>query len=405
MPGPLEGVRVVELGVWVAGPAAAGVLGDWGADVVKIEPLTGDPARTFQRMLGGDMPNNPVFELDNRSKKGIALDISAPDGLAVALDLLRDADVFVTNVRVESLERAGLGYDAVRAVNPRIIYGQITGYGLEGPDANRAGYDIAAFWARAGIAHLLTPEGGDLPFQRGGMGDHSTGVTFAGAICAALFRRERAGEGQMVSSSLLRQGVYTVGFDLNMALGWGQYPNVGRRTEMMNPTVNNYTAGDGRRFWIVGLEGQRHWPPLARVVGHPEWIEDERFHTPLQRAINHQELIALLDDVFATKPLAEWETIFATEPDMFWSPVNSPEEILNDPQLTAAGGLVEVPDEYGTTTMIASPADFHGTPWAPRWIAPKLGEHTIEILKSIGRTDDQIAALETAGVVGTFSEE
>lgn len=405
MPGPLEGINVVELGVWVAGPAAAGVLGDWGADVVKVEPLSGDPARTFQRMLGGDLPNNPVFELDNRNKKSIALDYSTPAGLAIMYDLLRRADVFVTNVRVDALERAGLGYDRVREVNPRLVYGQITGYGLSGPDANRAGFDIAAFWARSGIAHLLTPEGGDLPFQRGGMGDHSTGVTFAGAVSAALFRRERSGEGQMVSSSLLRQGVYTVGFDLNMALGWGQYPAIGRRTSMMNPSVNNYTARDGRRFWIVGLEGDRHWPPLARCVGRPEWIDDPRFATALQRAINHRELIAALDEVFATKDLDDWADAFAAEPDMFWSPVCSPEEILNDPQLAAAGGLVEVPDEYGTTTMIASPADFHGTPWQPRWVAPRLGEHTDEILHAIGRTAADADELVATGVVGRFSED
>jgi len=405
MSGPLHGVKVVELGVWVAGPAAAGVLGDWGADVIKIEPLSGDPARTFQRMFGGDMPNNPVFELDNRNKRGIALDISTPEGREIALELLDQADVFVTNVRVDALKRAGLDYDTVSARNPRLVYGQITGYGLEGPDANRPGYDIAAFWARSGIAHMLTPEGGALPFQRGGMGDHTTGVTFAGAISAALYQRERSGLGQMVSSSLLRQGVYTIGFDLNMMLGWGQHPMIGQRTQMMNPSVTNYQAGDGKWFWVVGLEGERHWPPLARVAGHPEWITDERFVTPLQRAINHKELIALLDEAFSGKSLAEWADIFATEPDMFWSPVNSAEEVLADPQLQHAGGLIEVPDEYGTTTMIASPADFHGTPGEPRWIAPKLGEHTAEVLRELGRSDAVIEELFARQIAAKFVEE
>ena len=245
-------------------------------------------------------------------------------------------------IMVDALKRAGLDHDTVSARNPRLVYGQITGYGLEGPDANRPGYDIAAFWARSGIAHMLTPDGGALPFQRGGMGDHTTGVTFAGAISAALYQRERSGLGQMVSSSLLRQGVYTIGFDLNMMLGWGQHPMIGQRTQMMNPSVNNYQAGDGKWFWVVGLEGERHWPPLARVAGHPEWITDERFVTPLQRAINHKELIALLDEAFSGKSLDEWADIFATEPDMFWSPVNSAEEVLADPQLRHAGGLIEV---------------------------------------------------------------
>jgi crotonobetainyl-CoA:carnitine CoA-transferase CaiB-like acyl-CoA transferase len=285
------------------------------------------------------------------------------------------------------------------------VYGQITGYGLEGPDANRPGYDIAAFWARSGIAHMLTPEGGALPFQRGGMGDHTTGVTFAGAISAALYQRERSGLGQMVSSSLLRQGVYTIGFDLNMMLGWGQHPMIGQRTQMMNPSVNNYQAGDGKWFWVVGLEGERHWPPLARVAGHPEWITDERFVTPLQRAINHKELIALLDEAFSGKSLDEWADIFATEPDMFWSPVNSAEEVLADPQLQHAGGLIEVPDEYGTTTMIASPADFHGTPGEPRWIAPKLGEHTADVLRELGRSDAVIEDLFARQVAAQFVEE
>ncbi|MCU1396632.1 MAG: fldA 4 [Ilumatobacteraceae bacterium] len=399
MAGPLDGVRVVELGVWVAGPAAAGILADWGADVVKIEPPRGDPARSFQRMLGGDMPNNPVFELDNRSKRSIVIDIAVEEGREVALDLLDTADVFVTNIRADALARIGLDPTTLLARNPRLVYGHISGYGLEGPDANRAAYDIAAFWARSGIANLLKPPGGALPFQRGGMGDHSIGVSFAGAISAALFSRERTGEGQLVSSSLLRQGVYTIGFDLNMVLGWGLHPSIGTRETMGNVAINNYSAGDRRQFWVVGLEGDRHWPPLARCVGHPEWIDDPRFATARDRAVNAAELISMLDAEFAKRPLDEWSTIFETEVDMFWAPVQTPEEVVNDPQLRHAGGLVEVPDEYGTTTMIASPSDFHGTPWAPRWIAPRLGEHTAQILGEIGRTDEQISALVASGAI------
>ena len=399
MPGPMDGVRVVELGVWVAGPAAGGILADWGADVVKIEPPAGDPARTFQRMLGGDMPNNPVFELDNRSKRSVVIDLQTDEGRALALELIDGADVFVTNIRAAALARIGLDHDTLLARNPRLVYAIITGYGLEGPDADRAAYDIAAFWARSGIAHMLTPPGANPPFQRGGMGDHSVGISCAGAISAALFSREKTGQGQLVSTSLLRQGVYTIGFDLNMTLGWGLNATIGTREAMGNPAINNYQAGDGRRFWIVGLEGERHWPPLARAVGHPEWLTDERFSTPMGRAQNARELIALLDAAFATKPLAEWAEIFETEPDFFWAPLNGPDDILADPQLRHAGGLVEVPDEFGTTTMISSPADFHGTPWAPRWVAPKLGEHTHAVLGELGRSADDIAALEAAGAV------
>jgi crotonobetainyl-CoA:carnitine CoA-transferase CaiB-like acyl-CoA transferase len=398
MPGPLEGVKVVEIGVWVAGPASGGVLADWGADVIKIEPPAGDPARSFQTMLGGDMPNNPIFELDNRSKRSVVLDLGTPEGKALALELIDEADVFLTNIRLGALERLGLDHQTLLARNPRLIYSIITGYGLDGPDAHRAAYDIAAFWARSGIASLLTPPGADPPFQRGGMGDHSVGLSNAGAVSAALFSRERTGAGQLVSTSLLRQGVYTIGFDLNMVLGWGLTTSVGTREALGNPAINNYRASDDRRFWIVGLEGARHWPPLARVVGHPEWLEGHLYSTPAGRAQNARALIAEIDAVFATKTLDEWETIFATEPDFFWAPINGPAEILADPQLRFAGGLVEVPDPFGTTTMIASPSDFGGTPWAPRWIAPRLGEHTESVLRELGKTSEEITALTTAGV-------
>lgn len=399
--GPLQGVKVVEIGVWVAGPAAGGILADWGAAVVKIEPPTGDPARTFRRMLGGDLPTNPVFELDNRSKRSVAIDLSTEQGRALALQLVDGADVFLTNIRLSALERAGLGPDELRARNPRLVYAIVSGYGITGPEADRPAYDIAAFWARSGLASALTPPGGDLPFQRGGMGDHSAGVTAAGMVSAALYARERTGQGDLVSTSLLRQGAYTIGFDVNISLMWGLPVRVGTRQTMGNPCINNYTAGDGRRFWIVGLEGERHWPPLARVVGHPEWLEDPRYRDPRDRFANAAGLIAELDAIFATRTLAEWAETFAAEPDFFWSPVQSIDDLLADEQFAAGGGLVEVPDEGGTMTMVATPADFRERPARPRFRAPRLAEHSLEVLAELGYDDRAVAELVGSGAVYT----
>ncbi|WP_396932349.1 CaiB/BaiF CoA transferase family protein [Mycolicibacterium sp.] len=380
MAGPLEGIKVVELGVWVAGPAAGGILADWGADVVKIEPPTGDPGRMFGRMLGLDDDANPPFEMDNRSKRSIVLDLTTDGGLATARQLLAAADVFVTNVRPDALARLDLDYEKVAALNPALVYGLITGYGETGPEANRPAYDVAAFWARSGVADLLTRPGDSPPFQRGGMGDHMTGMTLAAAINAALVARARTGEGQLVTTSLYRQGAYTVSFDLNTFLQTGRPIAIGQRETMFNPCMNNYLTADGRRLWIVGLEADRHWPSLCRAVGCPEWLSDNRFTTARDRAINSRELIATLDEIFATKTLAEWADTFDNEPDLFWSPVNSMEDVLGDEQFHAAGGLVDVPDGG---PMIATPADFHGTPWAPRSAAPKLGEHTDEVLAEL----------------------
>lgn len=383
MAGPLEGVRVVELGVWVAGPAAAGILADWGADVVKIEPPTGDPGRLFGKMLGVDGDVSPPFEMDNRGKRSIVLDMTTADGRATARELIRGADVFVTNVRPGALARMGLDFAEVTAHNPRLVYGLITGYGESGPDADRAAYDVAAFWARAGLAHLLTRPGQTPPFQRGGMGDHAAGMTLAAAICAALVARGRTGKGQLVSTSLYRQGAYTVSFDLNTFLLTGNSIAIGQRETMGNPCMNNYAAGDGRRFWIVGLEAGRHWPPLCRAIGRPQWLTDPRFDTPRARAVNAAELVAELDEIFASKTLAEWAEVFAGEPDFFWSPINSLEDIVADEQFHAAGGIVYVPDGDGAAPMVASPADFSGTPWEPRSTAPKLGQHTDEIVAEL----------------------
>src|SRR6201985_3664642 len=175
MAGPVEGVKVVELGVWGPGPAPAGIRADWGADVIKIEPPTGDPGRLFGRMLGCDLGVNPPFEMDNRSKRSIVLDLSTDEGRETAFELLDDADVFVTNVRPGALQRLGLDFESLSARNPRLVYGLVTGYGETGPDADRAAYDVAAFWSRAGVAHLLTRPGDPPPFQRGGVGGTSVG--------------------------------------------------------------------------------------------------------------------------------------------------------------------------------------------------------------------------------------
>lgn len=383
MPGPLDGIKVVELGVWVAGPAAGGILADWGADVVKIEPPAGDPARMFGRMLGIDDGSSPPFEMDNRSKRSIVLDLTTEDHRAVAHELITRADVFITNVRPDALLRLGLDYPAVAENNPGLVYGLITGYGETGPDANRPAYDIAAFWARGGVAGLLTRPGDTPPFQRGGMGDHLTGMTLAAAVNAALVARFRTGTGQLVTTSLYRQGTYTVSFDLNTFLLSGSPISIGQRESMGNPCMNNYLAADGRRFWLVGLEADRHWPPLCRAVNRPEWLEDSRFGTARDRAKNARTLIAALDDIFVTKTLDEWAEIFEAEPELFWSPVNSMEDILGDEQFYAGGGLVDVPDGDASVPMIATPVDFHGTRWAPRSVAPRLGEHTEEILAEL----------------------
>ena len=204
-------------------------------------------------------------------------------------------------------------------------------------------------------------------------------------ISAALFSCQRTGRGQLVSTSLLRQGAYTIGFDVNIALLWGQSLSTGTREMMPNPSVNNYAAGDRKEFWIVGLEGDRHWPALARAIGRPEWLDDPRFATGRDRAMNARELVSELDALFATRTRDEWFAAFAAEPDVFWAPVNSVDDLLEDQQFTSSGALVEVPDEQGSRTMLATPADFGRAAPAPRWRAPEHGEHTGSVISELQR--------------------
>lgn len=233
------------------------------------------------------------------------------------------------------------------------------------------------------------------------MGDHTVAMTGAAMVCAALIERQRTGRGQVVSTSLLRQGVYTIGFDVNIALMWGRSLAIGSREAMHSPTLNNYAAADGRAFWIVGLEGDRHWPALVRVVGHPEWLTDDRFADAKGRAVNAAELIALLDAAFAARPLSEWAEAFDAEPELFWSPVNSVEDVLADAEFHVAGSVVEVPDEQGSLSMVATPVDFGGVAPRPRFRAPLIGEHTRQILAELGFDEETVASLLSDGVAVT----
>jgi crotonobetainyl-CoA:carnitine CoA-transferase CaiB-like acyl-CoA transferase len=393
----MQGVKVLELGMWVAGPAGAGILGDWGADVLKIEPPEGDP---FRALLSGIVEDvNPPFELDNRNKRSIGLDLSVEEGRALAAELVDGADVFVTNARPGALARAGLDHATVSARNPRLVYAHVTGYGLTGDDADRAAYDVGAFWSRAGVAAALTPDGSPLPYQRGGMGDHMAGLAAAGAVSAALFARERTGTGQLVSVSLLRIGMYMLGWDINMSLRLGVPTLPMSVAAPPNPLITAYDTGDGRRFWMLGLQADRHWPDVLRAVGRPEWAEDPRFDTMMARFQHAAELVAALNEIFATRPLDDWAEIFDRE-DVWWAPVQHAHDVIVDPQARAAGGFVSVPTEEGDPVeMVATPVDFAGTPWSPRSVAPEFAQHTEEVLLELGYDWDRIIELKDLGAI------
>ncbi len=400
MAGPLEGIRVVELGFWVAGPATAGLLADWGAAVVKIEPPRGgDPFRgIFQSAVGIDAPMNPPFELDNRGKRSIVLDLKTVEGRDIAARLLAQADVFVSNLRLPALAALGLDFESLRARHPSLISCSVTGFGLEGPDRNRPAYDIGAFWARAGVAAMLTPPGQEPPIQRGGMGDHTTAIAAASAICAALVARGRTGSGQHVSASLLRTGLYVIGWDVATRLRYGYVAPPGTRRSMPNPIANPYRAGCGRWLWLIGLEADRHWPDVCRAIERVDLLDEPRTRDIVARRVNNEFIIDLLDAAIGARPLDEWATIFDRE-NVWWAPVQDCDDIANDPQVRASGGVVPFDAELGLGEQVASPVDFLGTPCElARW-APEVGQHTEEILLEIGYDWEEIGALKESGVI------
>jgi crotonobetainyl-CoA:carnitine CoA-transferase CaiB-like acyl-CoA transferase len=301
-------------------------------------------------------------------------------------------------MRPRVVQQYGLAYEDVRATNPRIIYCQVTGHGADVSEENRAAYDIGAFWSRAGVGASLTGPGQPIPQQRGGMGDHMTGCNAAAAISAALYRREKTGEGQRVATSLVRTGVYMMGWDYALEMRLGVHTTPYDRFHAPNPIINSFVAGDGRWFWLLLLQGDRHWPDLLRAVGREDLLNDERWDNIIKRRENAASLVEEFDREFAKHTLDEWAAIFDRE-NVWWAPVNTITEALQDPVAQESGAFATVEGPDGPVPMVNTPADFFGTPGMPRGMAPELGQHTEEVLLELGYDWDKIIALKDVGAI------
>jgi crotonobetainyl-CoA:carnitine CoA-transferase CaiB-like acyl-CoA transferase len=382
----LDDLRVVELGVWVAGPSAGGILADWGADVIKVESPDGDPMRrVFNLIAGHGQPESPPFDLDNRGKRSIVLDLATEEGRADMQRLIASADVFVTNLRPDAVERLGLDPERLLAEHPRLVYASVTGYGLQGPDAGRAGYDVGGFWARTGVAATLTAPGTAPPAIRGGFGDHVTGITALAGILGALLERERTGRGQLVEASLLRTGIYCLGWDLGIQARFGKLVGQTPRAEEFNPMVNSYRAGDGHWFWLLGVESDRAFPKLCRALDRLDLLEDDRFNTARARRKNAATVIEALDREFEAASRDELTARF-DEHDVWWAPMFEPADVLTDPQAIAAGAFVDVPagEASPAHTAVNTPLSFGGVTERSVRPSPALGQHTREVLDELG---------------------
>jgi crotonobetainyl-CoA:carnitine CoA-transferase CaiB-like acyl-CoA transferase len=401
MTAPLEGLTVLEVANWVAAPSCTAVMADLGADVIKVEPPNGDAMRGKLRpaAVDGAPTTDHPFHLDNRGKRSLAVDLTDPRGAEVVRDLLDQADVLVTNLLPRRLERFGLGPAQLLERNPRLVVGLVTGFGTRGPEADRAGFDLTAFFGRAGIMSLVAEPGQAPPAFRPGQGDHATGLALLSAILAALLQRERTGEGQVVETSLLHVGAWTIGCDLSAVLVDGRQPTARAREEAFSPMNTRYRCGDGT--WItLAAHDQRAWPRFCRELGLLSLADDERFDTPRKRYQHGPELVALLDEQFATAPAEVWGPRLDAA-GVVWEPVATLPDLLADPQARAAGLFAEVDHpEAGAFETLAAPLTMHGGEAGVRGPAPEVGAHTREVLRDAGLDASHVEALHDAGVVG-----
>ncbi len=380
-------MQVVELTQWVAGPSAAGTLGDWGADVIKVEAPRGDPQRNMFAAVGveGDYPN-PSFAQDNRGKRAVVLDLQTDEGKTQFEQLLARADIFVTNMRIDALERLGLDPQSVHERHPSLIVASLTGYGSVGPERDTPGYDIGAFVSRSGLARTNGPIGMPPVNLRGAIGDHATGITTVAGILAALHKRTTTGVGSIVETSLFQTGLYAVSWDLSTQLTFGRLSRMRPREEHDVPLVNTYRAADDRWFVLIGIEADRHFPGVCEAIERPGLRDDPRFSSAGAIRKNAAELIALLDEAFASQPLDHWIPLFATH-DVWWAPCQTMAEVADDPQALALDSFIDTHDNSlagdQPIKTVASPVRFDGRVFRPRRPVPALGEHTDEVLAEL----------------------
>jgi crotonobetainyl-CoA:carnitine CoA-transferase CaiB-like acyl-CoA transferase len=396
-----DGVRVIELAQWVFVPVAGALLADWGADVIRIERPEGDPYRGLATQgIGTDSGGvNLSVALAGRGKRSMALDLRREEGRAIVHQLLAGADVFLTNLRPGALQRLGLDADTLTDRYPSLVYARGHGYGVRGPDADHAGYDASAFWARGGLAHVLTPpEQSDPIAQRGAMGDRNGAMALAFGIAAALLRRTRTGRGSIVDVSLLATAMWTLSSDVLAALQ-GQKPRAGSAGgAYVNPLVGTYRTSDGRHIQLVFLEADRYWSDFCRLLGRDDLVEDPRFADLAARREHAEECVAVLRREFAARTFAEWKTLLSGL-DAPWAPVQAVEELLEDPQVLANDYLGEVKVEGGEGYRLpAVPLQVDERP-PPLRRAPEHGEHTEAVLVELGYTWDEIAELGRGGVI------
>lgn len=399
-PGPLDGIRVIEYGVFHAGPGCGAILGDLGAEVIKIEGGIGDPMRHWQRMgkktfesKGG---GNPMFEFSNRNKKGIFLDIKSDRGRAVFKRLIEKADVFITNLRQSTKPKLGIDYESIRQINPKIIYSSVSGYGKKGPASDLGAYDPLG-QARSGMMYL-TDSDGPAPVQMAIL-DQSTAITNSHAIMTALYIRERDGIGQEVHNSLYSTALWLMHANMLLAnLNRTVKDLVWVRTQN-SPLRNSFLCKDGK--WVVGTHHpvKKYWSKFCIVTGQKSLVDDPRFVDDDQRFENCEELTAIFDEVFKQKTQKEWIDIFI-EAGLMFSPVQQVTDVLEDPQAIANDYVVDFdhPD-YGKLKVPGYPIEFSTFSAGIRSASPKMGEHTHQVLREMDFSDDEISELKEDGTI------